>query len=260
VKEKLLLIAGPCAVEDEATCFEVAEVVSSICRRLNIEYIFKASFKKANRTSLFSYAGIGREEALDVIKRVGKKFNIGTLTDVHETTDCPVAASYVDWLQIPAFLCRQTELLIAAGETGRGVNIKKGQFLSPEAMLFAVEKVQSTGNNNIMLTERGTTFGYDSLVVDFTSVPRMKKFGHRVIVDCTHSVQRPNQGTTTGGDPEMIETMARAAVAVGADGLFIEVHPEPSMAKSDAASMLKLEKLEKILDGCLQLVPSDASE
>lgn len=261
MKDKLLLIAGPCAVEDEKTCFEIAETVSGICSKLGIEYIFKASFKKANRTSLFSYTGMGTDEALDIIKRVGKKFNVATLTDVHETTDCPVAAGYVDWLQIPAFLCRQTELLIAAGETGRGVNIKKGQFLSPEAMQFAVEKVESTGNKKIMLTERGTTFGYDSLVVDFTSIPRMKKLGSplgvgggpKVIVDCTHSVQRPNQGTTTGGDPEMIETMARAAVAVGADGLFIEVHPEPSRAKSDAASMLKLEMLEGLLERCVGL-------
>jgi len=241
------MIAGPCAVEDEKTCFEIAEHVSSLCIKLGIEYIFKASFKKANRTSLFSYTGIGMDEALDIIKRVGRKCNIATLTDVHETTDCPIAANYVDWLQIPAFLCRQTELLIAAGQTGKGVNIKKGQFLSPEAMQFAVEKVESTGNKKIMLTERGTTFGYESLVVDFTSIPRMKRFGHKVIVDCTHSVQRPNQGTTTGGDPEMIETMARAAVAVGADGLFIEVHPDPARAKSDAASMLKLDRLEPLL-------------
>lgn len=235
-------------MEDETTCFEIAEHVSSVCSKLNIEYIFKASYKKANRTSLFSYTGIGMDQALGIIKRVGRKFNIATLTDVHESTDCPVAANYVDWLQIPAFLCRQTELLIAAGQTGKGVNIKKGQFLSPEAMQFAAEKVESTGNHNIMLTERGTTFGYDSLVVDFTSIPRMKGLGnYRVIVDCTHSVQKPNQGSTTGGDAEMIETMARAAVAVGADGLFIEVHPEPSRAKSDAASMLRLDKLEGLL-------------
>jgi 2-dehydro-3-deoxyphosphooctonate aldolase (KDO 8-P synthase) len=247
-KESLLLIAGPCAVEDEGICFEIAEAVSATCSRLHIEYIFKASFKKANRTSLFSYTGIGMDEALNIIKKVGKRFHIATLTDVHETTDCPVAANYVDWLQIPAFLSRQTELLIAAGETGKGVNIKKGQFLSPEAMQFAVEKVESTGNKEIMLTERGTTFGYDSLVVDFTSVPRMKRLGHKVIVDCTHSVQRPNQGSVTGGDAEMIETLARAAVAVGADGLFIEVHPDPSTAKSDSASMLKLDRLENILE------------
>ena len=248
------LIAGPCIIEDENICNTIAERVSDICKKLEIPYIFKASFKKANRTSVDSFTGIDMVEALEILKKIGKKYSVPVITDVHEAYECEIAARYVDYLQIPAFLCRQTDLLMAAGKTGKGVNIKKGQFLSPEAMKFAVDKVKSTGNNNIWVTERGSTFGYDSLVVDFTSVPRMKKIGVPVIVDCTHSVQRPNQLVgITGGDPEMIETICLAAVATGADGLFLEVHPNPAKAKSDSASMLHLDDLYPILKKCVAI-------
>ena len=251
---KFFLIAGPCIVEDEKICRDIADYVSSVCRELDIEYIFKASYKKANRTSLESFTGIDMKDALSIIGKIGKDFHVKVITDVHETFECSIAASYVDYLQIPAFLCRQTDLLLAAGKTGKGVNIKKGQFLSPEAMKFAVDKVRSTGNTNIWVTERGSSFGYESLVVDFTSVPRMKKIGVPVIVDCTHSVQRPNQTSgVTGGDPEMIETICLAAVATGADGLFLEVHPDPSKAKSDAASMLHMDELYSILKKCVAI-------
>jgi 2-dehydro-3-deoxyphosphooctonate aldolase (KDO 8-P synthase) len=252
--QELFLIAGPCVLEDKHIAENIAKEVSAICNSLGIRYIFKASFKKANRTRIDSFTGIGTVTALMAINDIGQKFGIATLTDVHESGDCEVVAPYVDYIQIPAFLCRQTDLLIAAGKTGRGVNIKKGQFLSPEAMAFAVEKVRSTGNNQIWLTERGSTFGYESLVVDITSIPRMQKIGTPVIVDCTHSVQRPNQVTgITGGDPELIETLCLASVAAGADGLFLEVHPDPSSAKSDAASMLKLDNLEAILNKCVAI-------
>lgn len=248
------LIAGPCIIEDASICTTIAETVNNICNDLDIRYIFKASYKKGNRTSLGSFTGIGMQEGLDILSRVRDKFKIPVITDVHETFECEIAARYVDYLQIPAFLCRQTDLLMAAGKTGKGVNIKKGQFLSPEAMKFAVDKVKSTGNQNIWVTERGTTFGYDSLVVDFTSIPRMKKIGVPVVVDCTHSVQRPNQVSgITGGDPELIETMCLAAIATGADGLFLEVHPDPSQAKSDAASMLPLDDLYAILKKCVAI-------
>jgi 2-dehydro-3-deoxyphosphooctonate aldolase (KDO 8-P synthase) len=244
----LFLIAGPCIIEDKETAFNIAAEVKSICDSLGIKYIFKGSYKKANRSRVDSFTGIGTVLALSILKDIKEKFNIPVLTDVHEAADCETVAPYVDYLQIPAFLCRQTDLLVAAGKTGKGINIKKGQFMSPEAMKFAIDKVMFTGNKNIWLTERGTTFGYDSLVVDITSIPRMKKLGVPVVVDCTHSVQRPNQTIgITGGDPELIETICLAAVAAGTDGLFLEVHPKPSTAKSDAASMLKLDKLEAIL-------------
>jgi len=252
--KNFFLIAGPCIIEDSYICATIAERVSEICQELEIDYIFKASYKKANRTSIDSFTGIGMHEGLDILKMISAKFEVSVITDVHETYECDIAANYVDYLQIPAFLCRQTDLLMAAGRTGKGVNIKKGQFLSPEAMKYAVDKVRSTGNNNIWVTERGTTFGYDSLVVDFTSVPRMKKIGVPVVVDCTHSVQRPNQlSGITGGDPELIETICLAAVATGADGLFLEVHPNPSQAKSDAASMLQLDELYPILKKCVAI-------
>jgi 2-dehydro-3-deoxyphosphooctonate aldolase (KDO 8-P synthase) len=252
--QNFFLIAGPCIIEDQNTCDTVANRVSDICNELGIEYTFKASFKKANRTSKDSFMGIEMIEALEILKQIGVKYKIPVLTDVHESFECEIAARYADILQIPAFLCRQTDLLMAAGRTGKVINIKKGQFLSPEAMKFAVDKVRSTGNKNIWVTERGSTFGYDSLVVDFTSVPRMKKIGIPVVVDCTHSVQRPNQLTgITGGDPEMIETICLAAVATGADGLFLEVHPDPSKAKSDAASMLQLDELYPILKKCVSV-------
>jgi len=252
--KRLKLIAGPCAIEDKSTPFFIAEKVLEICERLDIEYIFKGSFKKANRTSLNSFTGINRDEALSVLGSVGKEFGIPVLTDIHETTDAKLAAEYVDYLQIPAFLCRQTDLLIAAGETGKYVNIKKGQFVSPSTMSFAVEKVRSTGNNNILLTERGTTFGYSNLVVDFTSFPIMSSFGVDTIMDATHCLQRPNQTSgVTGGDPSMIGLMCYASMAAGADGLFIETHPDPSTAKSDSASMLQLDKLEDILKKCIDI-------
>lgn len=250
----LFLIAGPCAIEDRKTAFEIADTVKEITDRLGIDYIFKGSFKKANRTKLDSFTGIDQTEALEILRDVGKHFDVPVLTDVHESQDCEEVAKYVDVLQIPALLCRQTDLLIAAGNTGKTINIKKGQFVSPEAMAFAVEKVRSTGNDKIWLTERGTTFGYGSLVVDITAIPRMKKTGVPVVMDCTHSVQRPNQTSgVTGGDPEMIGTLCLAAVAAGTDGLFIETHPEPSRALSDAASMLSLDKLENLLEKAVRI-------
>lgn len=248
------IIAGPCAVEDESTCKFIAGSVNDICKSLNIEYIFKASYKKANRTKIDSFTTIGKATALKIIKGIHNEFKIPVLTDVHESHECKYVAEFVDYLQIPAFLCRQTDLLTAAGKTGKIVNIKKGQFMSPDAMQYALEKVLSTGNRNVLLTERGTTFGYNNLVVDFTSVPKMKKFGSKVVVDCTHSVQIPNQTSgVTGGDSEMIETICLAAIAAGADGLFIETHPNPTEASSDKASMLKLDKLEKILSKCVKI-------
>ena len=244
----LFLISGPCAIEDRAIAFQIARKVKSITEKLGISYIFKGSYKKANRSRLDSFTGIEKQTALEILRDIGQELEIPVLTDVHESWECEEVAHYVDYLQIPAFLCRQTDLLIAAGKTGKGVNIKKGQFVSPEAMQFAREKVLSTGNENIWLTERGTTFGYESLVVDITGIPRMQAFGGIVVMDCTHSVQKPNQTSgITGGDANMIETLCLASVAAGVDGLFIETHPAPHTAKSDAASMLQLDKLEAIL-------------
>ncbi len=245
----LFLISGPCAIEDEQVAFHIAREVKAITDRLGMTYIFKGSYKKANRTKLDSFTGIDKETALSILQDIGQELQIPVLTDVHESYECEEVAKYVDYLQIPAFLCRQTDLLLAAGRTGKGVNIKKGQFMSPEAMRFAWEKVKSTGNDHIWLTERGTTFGYESLVVDMTSIPRMQAFGAKVVMDCTHSVQQPNQTSgITGGDASLIGTMAKAAVAAGADGLFIETHPNPAAAKSDAASMLPLEQLAPLLE------------
>jgi 2-dehydro-3-deoxyphosphooctonate aldolase (KDO 8-P synthase) len=247
--KKFILIAGPCLIEDEETALAIGTHVKGICERLNIRYVFKGSFKKANRTSLDSKMGIGDIEALEILKRVGEKLGVETITDIHESTDATLAAGYVDHLQIPAFLCRQTELLLAAGETGKGINIKKGQFLSPEAMKFPLEKVQSTGNKNVWLTERGVTFGYSELIVDATAIARLKEHGVPVIMDCTHATQKPNRTVgTTGGDPAMIETLALAAAATGVDGLFIETHPDPKSAGSDSATMLQMDKLEKVLE------------
>lgn len=246
--DSFFLIAGPCVVENEDLVMEVAEKVAGICQKLKIPYVFKASYRKANRTSAGSFTGIGDEAGLAIIKKVSEKFSLPVTTDVHTEKEAEMAAAYVDILQIPAFLCRQTELLLAAGRTGKIVNIKKGQFVSGEAMRFAVEKVQSTGNENVMLTERGTTFGYQDLVVDYRNIPLMQKAGVPVVMDCTHSLQQPNQTTgVTGGNPQLIGTIAKAAVAAGADGLFIETHPEPSCALSDGANMLKLDLLEELL-------------
>lgn len=247
-KNNFFLIAGPCVVESEELVFEVAEKVFDICQRHKIPYIFKASYKKANRTSASSFTGLGDEQGLQIIQKAAKKFNLPTTTDIHSEQETTLAANYVDVLQIPAFLCRQTELLLAAGRTGKIVNVKKGQFVSGEAMKFAVEKIKSTGNEKIMLTERGTTFGYQDLVVDYRNIPAMQKNKVSVVMDCTHSLQQPNQTSgVTGGNPQLIETIAKAAIATGADGLFIETHPDPSCALSDGANMLKLDLLEELL-------------
>lgn len=247
-KKSFFLIAGPCVVESEALIFEVAERVYDICKRLQIPYIFKASYRKANRTSAQSFTGIGDDTALALIQKTATHFKLPATTDIHSEKEAALAAEYVDVLQIPAFLCRQTELLLAAGQTGKIVNIKKGQFVSGEAMQFAVDKVHSTGNARVMLTERGTTFGYQDLVVDYRNIPHMQKSGAPVIMDCTHSLQQPNQlSGVTGGNPQLIGTIAKAAIAAGADGLFIETHPDPSCAKSDGANMLHLDRLEELL-------------
>ena len=228
--------------------FAIAEEVSRICRNLNIPYVFKGSYRKANRSRLDSFTGIGDERALKILAGVGEQFDIPVTTDIHLPEEAAMAADYVDILQIPAFLCRQTDLLVAAARTGRVVNIKKGQFISPEAMQFARNKVLESGNNKVLLTERGTTFGYQDLVVDFRGIPTMRQSGSPVVLDCTHSLQQPNQSSgVTGGRPKLIETIARAGIAVGTDGLFIECHPEPTQAKSDGANMLPLEKLEPLL-------------
>ena len=242
------LIAGPCVVETEEICFEIAEKVKAVTDKLGIPYIFKASYRKANRSRLDSFTGIGDKKGLEIIQKIGKKLNIPTLTDIHTNEEARLAAQYVDVLQIPAFLCRQTELLIAAAETGKHVNIKKGQFLSAESMKFAVDKVRESGNSNIMLTERGTFLGYQDLVVDYRAIPEMQKNNVPVIMDITHSLQTPNQTSgVTGGKPELIGTIAKAAIAVGVDGIFLETHPDPSKAKSDGANMLHLDYFEKLM-------------
>lgn len=242
------LIAGPCVVEDEKMPFVIAEKVKKICDRLRIPYIFKASFRKANRSRLDSFQGIGDIKALNIIRQIGEKFDLPTLTDIHSEADAARAADYTDVLQIPAFLCRQTDLLVAAAHTGKHVNIKKGQFVSAESMIFAVEKVRQSGNSNIILTERGTTFGYNDLVVDFRGIPIMKAMGVPVVLDVTHSLQIPNRAAgTAGGQPRFIETLAKAGIAAGIDGIFLETHPDPLSAKSDGENMLKLDLLEDLL-------------
>lgn len=242
------LIAGPCVIEDTQSPFAIAEHLVDISNRLQIPFCFKASYRKANRSRIDSFTGIGDIEALEVLRSIGEQYQIPIVTDIHSEEDAAMAAPYVDVLQIPAFLCRQTSLLQAAAQTGKVVNIKKGQFLSPEAMEHAVDKVHYFGDSQVMLTERGTTFGYQDLVVDFRGVPIMQRIGVPVVVDITHSLQRPNQPSgVTGGDPEMIETIARAAVAVGTDGIFMETHPCPKEAKSDGANMLRLDLAEPLL-------------
>jgi 2-dehydro-3-deoxyphosphooctonate aldolase (KDO 8-P synthase) len=242
------LIAGPCVVESEELVMEVAETVSGICKKLQIPYVFKASYRKANRTSASSFTGLGDEVGLGLIKKVGDKYQLPTTSDVHAHDECAEAAKYVDILQIPAFLCRQTDLLQAAAVTGKVVNVKKGQFLSGPSMKFAVEKIRNAGNEKVILTERGTTFGYQDLVVDYRNIPWMKEQGTPVVMDCTHSLQQPNQTSgVTGGNPQLIGTVAKAAIATGADGLFIETHPDPAVAKSDGANMLRLDLLEPLL-------------
>jgi 2-dehydro-3-deoxyphosphooctonate aldolase (KDO 8-P synthase) len=247
-QDNFFLLAGPCVIEGEEMAMRIAERVVTITNKLNIPYTFKGSYRKANRSRLDSFTGIGDEKALNILKKVRDTFGIPVVTDIHTAQEAAMAAEYVDVLQIPAFLCRQTDLLVAAAETGKTVNIKKGQFLSPAAMRFAADKVVEAGNPKVMLTERGTTFGYQDLVVDFRGIPEMQQFGYPVVLDVTHSLQQPNQTSgVTGGMPQLIETIARAGVAVGVDGLFIETHEDPSVAKSDGANMLKLDLLEGLL-------------
>jgi 2-dehydro-3-deoxyphosphooctonate aldolase (KDO 8-P synthase) len=241
------VMAGPCAIEGEEMAFKIAEKILDITSRLEIPFIFKGSFKKANRSRIDSFTGIGDEKALSILKKIGTELDIPTVTDIHENKDAELAANFVDVLQIPAFLVRQTDLLVAAAKTGKHINLKKGQFMSPESMAHAVRKVQDSGNKNIFLTERGSMFGYYDLVVDFRGIPEMKQFAP-VILDVTHSLQQPNQSSgVTGGRPEMIETIAKAGVASGADGIFIETHFDPKNAKSDGANMLDINNLEEIL-------------
>jgi 2-dehydro-3-deoxyphosphooctonate aldolase (KDO 8-P synthase) len=253
-EKNFFLIAGPCVVETEEIVMEVADKVSGICKNLGIPYVFKASYRKANRTSGNSFTGIGDEKALALVKKVGDKYKLPTTSDIHAHEEAAIAAKYVDVLQIPAFLCRQTDLLVAAAETGKIVNVKKGQFLSGPAMKFAVEKIKKAGNDKIILTERGTTFGYQDLIVDYRNIPLMQEFDVPVVMDVTHSLQQPNQTSgITGGNPQMIGTIAKAAIATGADGLFIETHPDPSTALSDGANMLKLDLLEGLLQQLIKL-------
>ncbi len=253
-ENNFFLIAGPCVVESEGLLITVVEKVNTICQRLHIPYIFKASYRKANRTRLDSFTGIGDEEALSLLQKTGKRFGIPVTSDIHSAEEAAMAASYVDILQIPAFLCRQTDLLIAAAQTGKAVNVKKGQFVSGEAMKFAVDKIRQSGNEKILLTERGTTFGYHDLVVDYRNIPWMQQHQVPVVMDCTHSLQQPNQANgVTGGNPQLIGTLAKAAIAAGADGIFIETHPEPAKAKSDGANMLQLDLLEGLLERLVKI-------
>ena len=248
------LVAGPCAIEGEEMAFEIAEHVSGLCSRLKIPYIFKGSYRKANRSRLDSFTGIGDEKALHVLKAIGKHFDIPVTTDIHTDEEAAMAAEYVDVLQIPAFLCRQTSLLVAAADTGKVVNVKKGQFVSPEAMRFAMDKVVESGNDKVILTERGTTFGYQDLVIDYRGIPTMQSFGATVVLDCTHSLQQPNQSSgITGGRPALIGAVARAGIAIGADGLFIETHPRPAEARSDGANMLPMGQLEALLERLVRI-------
>lgn len=242
------LLAGPCVVESRDCVQEVAVSVKETCTRLGIPYVFKSSYRKANRSSSSSFTGLGDQTAGEILQSVRNELHLPVVTDIHSPEEAEMAASFADILQIPAFLCRQTDLLVAAAKTGKIINIKKGQFLSGPAMQFAVDKVKNAGNDQVMLTERGTTFGYQDLVVDIRNIPLMKKIGVPVIMDVTHALQQPNQSSgVTGGQPEMIETIALAATAAGADGLFIETHPDPASAKSDGANMLPLDKMEGLL-------------
>lgn len=251
---KFFLIAGPCAVECKDICFEIAEHLLAITTKLNIPFVFKASYKKANRSKIDSFTTIGEDKALQILAEVKAHFNVPILTDVHETTDCEIVKDIVDIIQIPAFLCRQTDLLIAAGKTGKMVNIKKGQFVSAEMMQFAAEKVLSSGNKKIMLTERGTMFGYNDLIVDFRNIQTMKQFGFPVVFDATHSIQQPNKQTgVSGGSPEFINTLAKCAIAAGADGIFLETHPNPKNALSDGANMLALNEVKLLLEKLIKI-------
>ncbi len=253
-KDNFLLIAGPCVVEEKKQTFDIAERILNITNKYHIPFVFKASYKKANRSRIDSFTGIGDVKALEILKIVGKDLDIPIITDIHSTYDAELAAKYVDVLQIPAFLCRQTDLLIAASKTGKPVNIKKGQFLSAESIQHTINKVKETDNNNVMITERGTMFGYQDMIVDYRSIPIMQKFDVPVILDITHSLQKPNQNSgVTGGNPDMIETIAKAGIATGVDGIFIETHPSPKHAKSDGSNMLELDKLENLLVKLLKI-------
>ncbi|HEY4650245.1 MAG TPA: 3-deoxy-8-phosphooctulonate synthase [Pontibacter sp.] len=248
------LMAGPCAIEGEEMAMQIAERLKTITDKLQIPLIFKGSYRKANRSRLDSFTGIGDEKALRILQKVSQAFDVPTVTDIHESAEAAMAAEYVDVLQIPAFLCRQTDLLVAAANTGKVVNIKKGQFLSGDAMRFAVDKVRESGNEKVILTDRGNSFGYSDLVVDFRNLPEMQATGAPVVMDVTHSLQQPNQSSgVTGGKPALIETIAKAAIAVGADGLFIETHPQPTTAKSDGANMLPLDQLEGLLQKLIRI-------
>jgi 2-dehydro-3-deoxyphosphooctonate aldolase (KDO 8-P synthase) len=252
--DNFFLMAGPCAIEGEDMALRIAEQIVQITSALNIPYIFKGSYRKANRTRLDSFTGIGDENALKILQKVGQTFGVPVVTDIHDASEAAMAAEYVDIIQIPAFLCRQTDILVAAAQTGKVVNIKKGQFLAPESMQFAVNKVRESGNEQVILTDRGTMFGYQDMVVDYRGIPIMKDMGVPAVMDCTHSLQQPNQTSgVTGGNPQMIETIARAAIAVGADGLFIETHPDPKHAKSDGANMLNLALLQPLLEKLVRL-------
>ncbi|CAM4344764.1 2-dehydro-3-deoxyphosphooctonate aldolase (KDO 8-P synthase) [Pedobacter westerhofensis] len=248
------LMAGPCAIEGEEIALRIAEKLVTITNKLEIPFIFKGSYRKANRSKGDSFTGIGDEKALKILEKVGNTFGVPTVTDIHESDEAAMAAAYVDVLQIPAFLCRQTDLLIAAAKTGKVVNVKKGQFLSAGSMKFAVEKIYDSGNKKVILTDRGNTFGYQDLIVDYRGLPEMQGFGVPVVMDVTHSLQQPNQSSgVTGGKPQLIETIAKAAIAVGADGLFIETHPDPANAKSDGANMLQIDLLEDLMVKLLRI-------
>lgn len=253
-ESNFFLIAGPCVVESEELVMEVADKVSGVCKNLGIPYVFKASYRKANRTSGSSFTGIGDEAALKLVKKVGEKYKLPTTSDIHAHEEAAIAASYIDILQIPAFLCRQTDLLVAAAETRKVVNVKKGQFVSGPSMKFAADKIRNAGNDKVILTERGNSFGYQDMVVDYRNIPWMKEHGTPVVMDCTHSLQQPNQTSgVTGGNPQLIGTIAKAAIATGANGLFIETHPNPAVAKSDGANMLRLDLLEGLLQQLVKL-------
>ncbi len=252
--QNFFLLAGPCVIEGEEMALEIAERIIEVTTKLNIPYVFKGSYRKANRSRIDSFTGIGDIEALRILAKIRNTYKIPVVTDIHNAEEAAIAAKYVDILQIPAFLCRQTDLLVAAAKTGKFVNIKKGQFLSPEAMSFAVQKIRDTGNNQVAITERGTTFGYQDLIVDYRGIPEMQKCNCPVILDVTHSLQQPNQTVgVTGGRPELIETIARAGIAVGVDGLFIETHQNPAIAKSDGANMLKLDYLPVLLQNLTKI-------
>ncbi|MDG5800075.1 3-deoxy-8-phosphooctulonate synthase [Marinilabiliaceae bacterium ANBcel2] len=247
-ENQFFLFAGPCAIEGEKMAMQIAETITEVTQRLKIPFVFKGSYRKANRSRLDSFTGIGDIKALKILEKVSNQFQIPVITDIHTPDEAQMAAEYVDILQIPAFLCRQTDILVAAAKTGKHVNIKKGQFLAPESMKFAVDKVRQSGNNNIVITDRGTMFGYQDIIIDYRGIPVMQSFKTPVALDITHSLQQPNQSTgVTGGKPELIETVARAAIATGVDGFFLETHHDPGNAKSDGANMLKLDQLEKLL-------------